>query len=465
MVTLPALIPRPQTHVKHWAELLYVTSPEPVSCKITTTLHQEGVGVPTRYAVETARASAKRTGAEGSIRYHDGQLTITVKTRTVEASQEWLGRITGRLLAGHGPANASAITGAEPDAGDEPDEAAAARKLDEHARRFEEARKGNAHGEVYAAGEIWTGALHTAEVQIGTKRLPNGVTKPITAAIDSTACSQLEATVRERMLFIVRTARRGDANDAAQLLAAMTRGDRDRETALFDAIAARDRTRRTDSDYDKGAITLTALEALITKHDVDEKARERAFTAIRQLGAGPVKSKSARDRLMWQVRRLIENDGANPRAGAGLVLRGLEAGLAELAEQTVDLMLAGDHARTMRIYALRHLAKCEPETGVRFWTIAVEELMIVTGPGTDAAKYATLSRHPVTFEAREALWFLEALKGLATIPQGGRTEPLHTLVERLKTRMGGLTKEERARVVDQIKLRIDGLEDQLAART
>ena len=147
------------------------------------------------------------------------------------------------------------------------------------------------------------------------------------------------------------------------------------------------------------------------------------------------------------------------------MLRGLEAGLEELAEQTADLMLAGDHARTMRIYALRHLAKCEPETAVRFWTIAVEELMLIAGPGTDAAKYATMSRHPVTFKAREALWFLAALTGLATIPQGGRTEPLHTLVVRSKTRMGGLTKEERARAVDQIKLRIDELEDQLAART
>ena len=72
------------------------------------------------------------------------------------------------------------------------------------------------------------------------------------------------------------------------------------------------------------------------------------------------------------------------------------------------------------------------------------------------------SRDPVTFEAREALWFLQALTKLKTIPEGADTEALKGLEERLRTRMGGLAKDERMRVADQIKQRIEELEHELA---
>ena len=259
------------------------------------------------------------------------------------------------------------------------------------------------------------------------------------------------------MLVIVRTARRDDAKNAAQLLASMTRGDRVRGNALFDAISAREPTHGAQSDFDQGAIALNALHASITEHGVDENARERASTAIRQVGMGPVSSESARDSLMWCLRRLIEQDSANTRPGAGLVLQGLEAGLAELVKRTGDRMLVGEHARTMRIYALRHLARRDPEQAVEYWMSTIEQLMLVTGPGREAVKYATLSREPVTFEAREALWFLQALTKLKTIPEGADTKALNGLEERLRTRMGGLAKDERMRVADQIKQRIEEL--------
>ena len=309
-------------------------------------------------------------------------------------------RITGWLVVGHGPTNRASATVEEDETGTETDEERAAKKLDDLATAFERNRTAKRrHSEIHQGKTLWTEALRTGEVQIGNDRLPNGVTKAIKSPIDSSTCRQLEAALRERMLVIVRTARRDDAKNAAQLLASMTRGDRVRENALFDAISAREPTHGAQSDFDQGAIALNALHASITEHGVDENACERASTAIRQVGMGPVSSKSARDSLMWCLRRLIEQDSANTRPGAGLVLQGLEAGLAELVKRTGDRMLVGEHARTMRIYALRHLARRDPEQAVEYWMSTIEQLMLVTGPGREAVKYATLSREPVTFEA------------------------------------------------------------------
>ena len=262
------------------------------------------------------RATAKRSGAAASVQYEDEQLTIKVKTRTQEASREWMRRITGWLVVGHGPTNRASATVEEDETGTETDEERAANKLDDLATAFERNRTAKRrHSEIHQGKTLWTEALRTGEVQIGNDRLPNGVTKAIKSPIDSSTCRQLKAALRERMLVIVRTARRDDAKNAAQLLASMTRGDRVRENALFDAISAREPTHGAQSDFDQGAIALNALHASITEHGVDENARERVSTAIRQVGMGPVSSKSARDSLMWCLRRLIEQDSANTGQG------------------------------------------------------------------------------------------------------------------------------------------------------
>ena len=168
-------------------------------------------GSPHRYVLRTARATAKRSGAAASVRYEDEQLTIKVKTRTQEASREWMRRITGWLVVGHGPTNRASATVEEDETGTETDEERAAKKLDDLATAFERNRAAKRrHSEIHQGKTLWTEALRH-------RRSPDWQ-RPVAErrhekrsnhrSIPQVGCRQLEAALRERMLVIVRTARR-----------------------------------------------------------------------------------------------------------------------------------------------------------------------------------------------------------------------------------------------------------------
>lgn len=141
------------------------------------------------------------------------------------------------------------------------------------------------------------------------------------------------------------------------------------------------------------------------------------------------------------IERIAQNDGRD-------TLNAIENALANTAtgpRHTID----NYGAVSLRVYALRHLARCDPANAIPAWVQILKLMMIPDG--FHACQYALRHRRgSVHFEEREANWAIEATEELArTSRETIHTRRLRPIGNRIRGRLPGVERDRRLRLADR----------------
>ena len=194
-------------------------------------------------------------------------------------------------------------------------------------------------------------------------------------------------------------------------------------------------------------------------HRRQEPERATARLAWLASSEGPRTNYRNRAKIAQSARALIERIAADGTREASHTLEAIEAALANTetgAQHAIDQYAASG----LRIYALRHRARCDKERAADTWVRILK--LIMTEHGAAGWVYAMRDRPPVRFEEQEAQWALEAARELVREARASGREPrfsirLEPIGHRLRSRLQGTPRHRRLKLADKFEETVDEL--------
>ena len=202
------------------------------------------------------------------------------------------------------------------------------------------------------------------------------------------------------------------------------------------------------------------LDELWTFQQQDQRENtERGAKQVAWLASSdsPRTNYRVRGKVLKSVCALIERIAQNGGPEAKRALRAIENALAN-TETGPKRAVDNYGAIRLRVYVLRHLARCDPANAVQSW---IRILKLIAGKDSfDAWTYALRHRRgKVEFEEREAKWAVEAAEELANTSR----EPICTIEltpiwQRLEIILPGVPRDQRLKLADRFKDALDRME-------